>query len=100
MPSLTTSSSLIACWDVEQPADVLRDLGDVLDEEEADLVRHRPDATTRPRSPRPEANGPARARREGQCRRTPAPRQGVARSSAAAHEDDAAPTPGSSGPRS
>ena len=32
---------------VQQPADVLRDLGDILDDEEADLVRHRADSTTR-----------------------------------------------------
>ena len=35
---------------VEQAADVLGDLGDVLDDEEADLVRHRPDSTTQARA--------------------------------------------------
>ena len=66
---------------VEQPADVLRDLGDVLDDEESDLIRHRADSTTRsgPRRPAPKvppdpaargmAGGCAAAMTRGQGRR-------------------------------
>ena len=60
---------------VEQPADVLRDLGDVLDDEEADLVRHRPDSTTQAGpAPGPEGPMPAAAREghlAGASRREP-----------------------------
>ena len=38
---------------VEESADVLRDLGDVLDDEESELIRHRADSTTHGRGPCP-----------------------------------------------
>ncbi len=60
---------------VEQPADVLRDLGNVLDHEEADLVRHRPDSTTQagPQMPAPKVPW----RPSGRVTRPDRPGQGI-----------------------
>ena len=69
---------------VEQAADVLRDLGDVLDDEETDLVRHRLDSTTQAGRWTPAPKVPFATVREGHASVSRGTGSGLA-----GHHDDA-----------